>query len=186
MKDKSLSHIFKLTSYLFLRILLICALSMMASTLTIKAPIMNPIFGIFYFFALIYFFALTCHHEGMSDRNRVETSLIKKKKAKGFISAAIIIVPMLLAGAIPVIFMDGIKNIFTNVLSIIYAIFSLSVMNLADTFVGDTGSKTIAFAVYATVYAVCLICAGISYILGFEDKHPFRKITDKFASWKNS
>ena len=147
---------------------------------------MNPILGVFYLFALMYFFILTCHHEGMSDRNRVETALIRKNKAKGFISAAIVIVPMLLAGAIPVIFMNGIENVFTNVLSIIYAVFSLSVMNLADAFVGDTGSKLIAFGVYAAVYLICFICAGISYVLGFEDKHPFRKITSKFDSWKNS
>jgi len=186
MKDKSLSHIFKLSLYFFLRIILICALSMMASTLALRAPIMNPILGIFYFLVLIYFVLLTFHHEGMSDRNRVETGLIRKNTAKGFISAGIVIVPMILAGAIPTIFMNGIENVFTNVLNIIYLIFSLSVMNLAHTFVGDTQSKVIGFAVYAAVYAICFICAGIAYKFGFEDKHPFKKITDKFASWKNS
>jgi len=84
MKDKSLSHIFKLSLYFFLRIILICALSMMASTLALRAPIMNPILGIFYFLVLIYFVLLTFHHEGMSDRNRVETGLIRKNTAKGW------------------------------------------------------------------------------------------------------
>jgi len=167
-KDKTFSHYAKLFLYLLARFVLVTVLSLMASPLAFKAPLfMNPVLGVFFLFALIYFFVLTCHFEGGRDRNRVETGLIRENKAKGFLCAGLLVAPLIAVGAVGT-FTVG-EGIGLKIARIVYSVSSFSTWNLAETFAWDDTATVIRFIVYAAVLSLCFISAGVAYRLGYED-----------------
>ena len=183
-KDKTLSHNLTLILHLFLRVILVCILSIMASAVAATAPMfLNPLLGLLYLFAIIYFFTFTCNFEGTRDRNKVETGLIRENKGKGFLCSGVLVSTMIIVGAIPTFW--GTETIFTKIVSVIYYILSMSVWNLVEIFTSGAENSMVRFIIYATVYIICFILAGVGYRLGYENKHPFKPLADKFSSWKN-
>jgi hypothetical protein len=170
--------------HLFLRVILVCILSIMASAVAATAPMfLNPLLGALYLFAITYFFAFTCNFEGTRDRNKVETGLIRENKGKGFLCSGVLVSTMIIIGAIPTFF--GTEVLFTKILSVIYYVLSMSVWNLVEIFTSGAGNSLVRFIIYAVVYLICFILGGVGYKLGYENKHPFKPIADKFSSWKN-
>ena len=135
--SKDIKLILKGTLYLFARVVLLCVLVFMSIPIASVAPgIFQPIFAVFYFFILLYFFILTMWHEGVRDRNRVEIGLIKENKAKGFISSGILLIFLLIVNYLPMFFDTESENIFVIIISVIKTVFSSSVSYLITLFVG--------------------------------------------------
>jgi hypothetical protein len=98
---------------------------------------------------------------------------------KGFISAAILTVPLCAINIIPLFFTPDLKNIFASVIGILKLIFSMSNVFTAQIFIKtgfdiaqdvgvNTESTIIATVVYCSVMLICTIGAGIGYIIGFK------------------
>ncbi|MBS5737914.1 MAG: hypothetical protein KHW62_07900 [Clostridiales bacterium] len=178
--SKDIKLILKGTLYLFARVVLLCVLVFMSIPIASVAPgIFQPIFAVFYFFILLYFFILTMWHEGVRDRNRVEIGLIKENKAKGFISSGILLIFLLIVNYLPMFFDTESENIFVIIISVIKTVFSSSVSYLITLFVGNVDiSQTmggnmerlmISSTVFTVVYIICVIGAGIGYIFGYKN-----------------
>jgi len=181
----------KCSVYLLARVILVTMLSFMAIPLSSSAPeILNPILAVFYTFMIIYFFVLTMWHEGGKDSNRVSTGVMNETLYKGFVSAAIVCIPVILL----TVFMLLVKNAdnpVTNALSIIEVIFVVSVYyavslvtpvtaaDITEGVVATTADRIPTVIVFCVIYTACIIAAGIGYIVGYKKILIFKPITDK-------
>lgn len=166
----------------------------MSIPLVSLAPsILRPALGIFYFFVLLYFFVFTMWYEGGKDINRLNTGLIKKNMGKGFISAAIVAVPLCIIHIVPIFFPPEMKNLFATILGVLKVIFSMSSVFAVQIFIkdevditqgvgGNLESAYIAAFVYCGILLICVIGSGIGYIVGFKQIPIFKPWLDK---WKD-
>ncbi len=100
-------NIWKNVWNLFLRYLMICVFMFMCVVLISQAPgILGPIFGAFYFIALIYYFWFTMRTEGALDVNRVATGQMPEFRWKGAVCALILAVPLMIINVVPNFFAD--------------------------------------------------------------------------------
>lgn len=92
---------------LFLRYVMICVFMFMCIILISTSPsVLGPIFGVFYFIALIYYFWFTMKTEGGLDVNRVNIGQMPYFRWKGAVCALILVVPMMIINIIPNFFPD--------------------------------------------------------------------------------
>ncbi len=190
--SKNISLILKNSLYLFARVILVCVLAFMAIPLaSVSRNIFNPIFAVFYFIVLFYFFVLTTWHEGVRDRNRVEIGLIKENKAKGFISAGIVLLFLLLVNYLPMFFSPDSRGVFVTILSVVKVIFASAVSYATSVFIGDVDLSNmggnaehlmISSTVFTVIYTVCAVSSGISYIIGYKNIVLFGDKIEKIKS----
>lgn len=166
--------------YLFARVVLVCVLAFMSYPLSSMAPdIMRPILAVFYFIMLMYFFIFTMWNEGVRDRNRVEIGLIKENRAKGFISAGIVLALLLIINYLPMFFNTQSQNIFVIIISVIKVVFSAAVsfavslfvhnVDISQTMGGNMDHLLVSSSVYTVIYLLCAVGAGIGYIVGYKN-----------------
>lgn len=193
-KDRTVGLIFKLTFFYFLRLILVCALSFMAIPLGSFSPkIIWPVLAVFYFLIILYFYSFTSHSEGLTDRNRIETGLIKRIPFKGYISSGILTLILIVIGIVPFIYGYDSSHVVCRIFLILYYILSMSTAFAAQVFVGvdvsdintDMNMENLItrFVVFAVIMIICTIVAGISYKLGLENKHPVKPFIDKVSGW---
>ena len=183
-----MKKVLKLSLGLLGRTILICLLSIMAVvTLSIIAsskgqinPVVSVIFGSLYFIMLVYFFVLTAWNEGGKDSNRVAIGQSKEMIYKGFLSAAILVIPIVTVFILTHIFEDYQNNIM-NILNIIKFIFMWTGIYFAVPFTGGISTTTIEpgaetdptaaliiTCILCGVYVIAGICAGVGYIFGYK------------------
>jgi len=167
-------------------------LSFMALPMSSMAPdILNPILAILYTFMLIYFFVLTMWYEGGKDANRVETGVMKPMPYKGYLSAFIVTIPLMINSYAMYAIGPEVKNIFVSILRIIKVVVSFStsyaitlftttsesdILEGAPTRAGDALTAVIVFCV---IYLIASVCAGIGYTFGYkkiEVINPLKKM----------
>lgn len=195
-KDKTVSRTFLLSFYLLLRVVLVSVLSLMAIPLmSWNEDIMCPILAVFYLFVLFYFFCFTSYTEGFSDRNRIETGIIRENKNKGFLSAGILLAVMFAVGGVLMVLRttDNYSNFGYVILNIIYMAFAYSTSfsiyffqkgsyGITDVSGGDIQRLTSGLIVFAVIYIIAFILAGISYRIGNAGKHPVKDAITKIKS----
>lgn len=183
-----MKSVFKLSLSLLLRTVLVCMLSFMAViTLGMIAssngeinPVVAVIFGIIYLFMLLYFFVYTSWVEGGRDSNLVKIGKANELVGKGFISSAVIVIPIMAIFIVSYVFMD-VQNTVMSVLNILKLIFVWAGIYLTVPFTGGISTTTVdaeggsdpILALYMTVilcavYAVAAICSGVGYIFGYK------------------
>lgn len=193
-KDKTVALILKLTFFYFLRLILVCALSFMAIPLgSFSQKIFWPILAIFYFLIILYFFSFTSHREGLSDRNRIETGIIKNIPFKGYISSGILTFILIIIGVIPFLYGYSSSSLICKIFLILYYLLSMSTAFAAQVFVGvdvsdintemNMQNLIIRFVVFCAILLICTIVSGISYKFGLDNKHPLRPLTDTVYGW---
>ena len=92
---------------LLLRYFMICVFMFMCMVIiSFNSGILGPVFGVFYFVALIYYFWFTMKVEGEKDVNRVATGQMPYFRWKGALCALIVAVPLILLHFIPDFFVD--------------------------------------------------------------------------------
>ncbi len=193
-KDKTVALIFKLTFFYFLRVILVCALSFMAIPLGSFSPkIVWPILAVFYLLIMLYFFSFTSHSEGLTDRNRIETGIIKNIPFKGYISAGVLALIMIVIGIVPFLYGYDSSFVVCRIFLILYYLLSMSTAFAAQVFVGvdvsdinaemNMENLIIRFAVFAVILIICTVVSGISYKFGLDNKHPFKPLTDTVSGW---
>ena len=187
----------KCSVYLLARIILVCMLSFMALPLSsMYPPLFNPVLAILYTFMLIYFFVLTMWHEGGKDANRVEIGAMKPMPYKGYLSAFIVTIPLMINSFAMYAIGPEVRNAVVSVLRVIKVIFSFSTSYAITLFTSTTESDILegaqtqasdalsAVIVFCVIYFVASICAGIGYTFGYkkiEVLNPLKKqITDLF------
>ena len=195
-----MKNIFKLSLHLILRVALVCLLSLMAViTLgTIASsngqlnPVVSVIFGFFYFIMLVYFFILSAWTEGGKDSNRVAIGQSKEMIYKGFISSAIVVVPIVTVFVLTYVYSDY-KNDTMNVLNLIKFFFMWAGVYFSVPFTGgvstttiDPGAETdpmvalIMTVILCAVYIIAGICAGVGYIFGYKKISFIPKLMTKY------
>lgn len=187
----------KCSVYLLARIILVCMLSFMALPLSsMYPPLFNPVLAILYTFMLIYFFVLTMWHEGGKDANRVEIGAMKPMPYKGYLSAFIVTIPLMINSFAMYAIGPEVRNAVVSVLRVVKVIFSFSTSYAITLFTSTTESDILegaqaqasdalsAVIVFCVIYFVASICAGIGYTFGFkkiEVINPLKKqIMDLF------
>lgn len=188
----------KCSVYLLARIILVCMLSFMALPLSsMYPPLFNPVLAILYTFMLIYFFVLTMWHEGGKDANRVEIGAMKPMPYKGYLSAFIVTIPLMINSFAMYAIGPEVRNAVVSVLRVVKVIFSFSTSYAITLFTSTTESDILegaqaqasdalsAVIVFCVIYFVASICAGIGYTFGYkkiEVLNPLKKqITDLFS-----
>ncbi len=179
----------KCSLYLLARIVLVCMLSFMAIPLSSMAPsVLNPILAILYTGMLIYFFVLTTWYEGGKDANRVEIGTMKPMPYKGYLSAFIVTIPLMINSYAMYAISSDSENIVINVLRIIKVIFAFSTSYAITLFTSTSeadileGAETqasdalAAVIVFCVIYFVASICAGIGYTFGFKKIQVFEPL----------
>lgn len=178
----------KLSLNLFLRAVLVCMLSFMAvitlgmigsSNGTVN-PVVSVIFGIIYFFMLMYFFVYTAWVEGCKDRNRVAIGQTKEFVCKGFFAAAIVTLPIIGVFVVASVF-EGNQSVVMNIFNLIKLVFCWAGIYFTVPFTGGVstttieGESTLDFEVkiiltciLCAVYFAAFIGAGIGYIFGYK------------------
>ena len=92
---------------LFLRYAMICVFMFMCVVvISSNAALLGPLFGIFYFVALIYYFWFTMRTEGELDVNRVKIGQMPRFRFKGAVCALILAVPLMIINIVPNFFPD--------------------------------------------------------------------------------
>ena len=92
---------------LFLRYGMICVFVFMCVVLISTNPTwLGPLFGVFYFIALIYYFWFTMRTEGELDVNRVNIGQMPRFRFKGAFCALIVAVPLMIVNVVPNFFAD--------------------------------------------------------------------------------
>lgn len=92
---------------LLLRYLMICVFVFMCIILISTSPkLLGPVFGVFYFIALIYYFWFTMKTEGGMDVNRVKIGQMPFFRWKGALCALILVIPLMILNIIPNFFPD--------------------------------------------------------------------------------
>lgn len=168
------------TLYLFARVVLVCVLAFMSYPLSSMAPeVMRPVLAVFYFIMLIYFFTFTMWNEGVRDRNRVEIGLIKENRAKGFISAGILLAFLLIVNYLPMFFDTQSQNVFVVIISVVKVVFSSAVsfavsffvkdVDISQTMGGNMSHLWVSSTVFTVIYLCCAVAAGIGYIVGYKN-----------------
>ena len=188
----------KCSVYLLARIILICMLSFMALPLSsMYPPLFNPVLAILYTFMLIYFFVLTMWHEGGKDANRVEIGTMKPMPYKGYLSAFIVTIPLMINSFAMYAIGPEVRNAVVSVLRVVKVIFSFSTSYAITLFTSTTESDILegaqtqasdalsAVIVFCVIYFAASVCAGIGYTFGYkkiEVLNPLKKqITDLFS-----
>ncbi|MBO5036794.1 MAG: hypothetical protein J6B51_02170 [Clostridia bacterium] len=187
----------KCSVYLLARIILVCMLSFMALPLSsMYPPLFNPVLAILYTFMLIYFFVLTMWHEGGKDANRVEIGAMKPMPYKGYLSAFIVTIPLMINSFAMYAIGPEVRNAVVSVLRVVKVIFSFSTSYAITLFTSTTESDILegaqtqasdalsAVIVFCVIYFAASVCAGIGYTFGYkkiEVLNPLKKqITDLF------
>jgi len=188
----------KCSVYLLARIILVCMLSFMALPLSsMYPPLFNPVLAILYTFMLIYFFVLTMWHEGGKDANRVEIGAMKPMPYKGYLSAFIVTIPLMINSFAMYAIGPEVRNAVVSVLRVVKVIFSFSTSYAITLFTSTTESDILegaqtqasdalsAVIVFCVIYFAASVCAGIGYTFGYkkiEVLNPLKKqITDLFS-----
>ncbi len=100
-------NIWKNVFNLFLRYIMICVFMFMCVVLiSSNATLLGPIFGVFYFGALIYYFWFTMRTEGELDVNRVKIGQMPRFRFKGAVCALILAIPLMIINIVPNFFPD--------------------------------------------------------------------------------
>ena len=100
-------NIWKNVFYLFLRYAMICVFMFMCVVLiSTNGTVLGPIFGVFYFIAMIYYFWFTMRTEGELDVNRVNIGQMPRFRFKGAVCALILAVPLMIINIVPHFFAD--------------------------------------------------------------------------------
>ncbi len=95
-------NIWKNVWHLFLRYIMICVFMFMCVVLiSANSAILGPLFGIFYFIALIYYFWFTMRTEGELDVNREKIGQMPRFRWKGAVCALILAVPLMIINFVP-------------------------------------------------------------------------------------
>lgn len=183
-----MKSVFKLSLSLLLRTVLVCMLSFMAViTLGMVGssngeinPVISVIFGIIYLFMLLYFFVYTSWVEGGKDNNRVKIGQANEMVYKGFLSAAIVVVPVIAVFVITYAFMN-VQNTVMSILNILKLIFVWAGIYLTVPFTGGISTTSVdaegtadpTLALYMTlilcvIYIIAAICSGVGYIFGYK------------------
>ena len=188
----------KCSVYLLARIILVCMLSFMALPLSsMYPPLFIPVLAILYTFMLIYFFVLTMWHEGGKDANRVEIGAMKPMPYKGYLSAFIVTIPLMINSFAMYAIGPEVRNAVVSVLRVVKVIFSFSTSYAITLFTSTTESDILegaqtqasdalsAVIVFCVIYFAASVCAGIGYTFGYkkiEVLNPLKKqITDLFS-----
>ncbi|MBQ6053400.1 MAG: hypothetical protein IJL30_08995 [Clostridia bacterium] len=179
----------KCSLYLLARIILVCMLSFMAIPLSSVAPkILNPILAVLYTGMLIYFFVLTMWHEGGKDSNRVEIGVMKPMPYKGFLSAFIVTVPLMILSYSMYAVGQDVSSIIIRALKILWTVFAFSTSYAMLLFTSTTesdimeGAATqssdalITVIVFCVIYFVASISAGVGYNFGYRKIEVVSKI----------
>lgn len=104
-------NIWKNVWNLFLRYVMICIFMFMCVVIiSTNSSLLGPIFGIFYFIALIYYFWFTMKVEGELDVNREKVGQMPRFRFKGAVCALILAVPLILFNLIPNFFADPVPD----------------------------------------------------------------------------
>lgn len=100
-------NIWKNVWNLFLRYIMICMFMFMCVVLiSTNSSFLGPIFGVFYFIALIYYFWFTMRTEGELDVNREKIGQMPRFRFKGAVCALILAVPLMIINVVPNFFAD--------------------------------------------------------------------------------
>ncbi len=92
---------------LFLRYLMICVFMFMCIVvISTNSTLLGPLFGVFYFVALIYYFWFTMRTEGELDVNREKIGQMPRFRWKGAVCALILAVPLMIINVVPNFFAD--------------------------------------------------------------------------------
>ena len=90
---------------LALRYIMFCGLVFMCIPLiTSYNSVLGPLFGVFYFAGLIYYFWFTMKVEGELDVNRVNIGQVPRFRWKGAVCALFLAVPLMILNIIPLFF----------------------------------------------------------------------------------
>ena len=96
---------------LALRYIMFCGLVFMCIPLISSYPSMlGPLFGVFYFAGLIYYFWFTMKVEGELDVNRVNIGQTARFRWKGAACALFLAVPLIILNVVPLFFHDPIPE----------------------------------------------------------------------------
>ena len=100
-------NIWKNVWNLFLRYVMICVFMFMCVVIiSTNSSLLGPIFGVFYFIALIYYFWFTMKVEGELDVNREKVGQMPRFRFKGAVCALILAIPLILFNLVPNFFAD--------------------------------------------------------------------------------
>ena len=92
---------------LFLRYLMICGFMFMCVVvISTNSRLFGPLFGVFYFVALIYYFWFTMRTEGELDVNREKIGQMPRFRWKGAVCALILAIPLMIINVVPNFFAD--------------------------------------------------------------------------------
>lgn len=95
-------NIWKNAWNLLLRYVMICVFVFMCVILiATNSKVLGPIFGVFYFIALIYYFGFTMKAEGELDVNRVSNGSMPRFRWKGAVCALVVAIPLMIINIIP-------------------------------------------------------------------------------------
>lgn len=194
-----MKNIFKLSLHLLLRTILVCILAVMA-VITLGMigssngqinPVISVIFGVLYFIMLMYFFIFTSWVEGGKDCNRVAIGKSKQLLSKGFISAAIVVAPIISVFLLTHFFSDY-QNGIMNFLNILKLIFVWVGIYFTVPFSGGVSTTTIdgpkelpsevqliMTLILCGVYVAAFIGSGVGYIFGYKKISFIPKLTAK-------
>lgn len=104
-------NIWKNVRDLALRYLMICVFVFMCIVIiATSSDLLGPLFGVFYFIALIYYFWFTMKTEGGLDVNRVKIGQMPFFRWKGAVCALILVVPLMIVNLIPNFFPDPVPD----------------------------------------------------------------------------
>lgn len=104
---------------LFLRYIMICVFMFMCIVIiSMNSGLWGPLFGVFYFIALIYYFWFTMKTEGELDVNRVKIGQMPRFRWKGAVCALMVVIPLIIVNIVPNFFADPVspeyKGYFTG------------------------------------------------------------------------
>lgn len=189
--------VFKSALHLFLRVILVCALAFMAfpafgvftgsdGSINIVA---SAILGSFYLVMLVYFFVFTMWTEGNSDANRVKIGEIEPMQYKGFLSSAIVVVPIIILNIASLSFGQS-ESIIISILNVLKLIFQMAAIFLTMVVANTSTLSEVTGTIDAQhmQYMVIIICAvyfaafiggGIGYIFGYRKISFFPQLKEK-------
>lgn len=194
-----MKNIFKLSLHLLLNTFLVCMLSFMAIiTLGMVGasngyinPVISVIFGLLYFFMLMYFFVHTAWVEGGRDNNRVAIGQARETIYKGFLSAAVVVLPIIAIFIVTEMFKQN-ESTLMGILNILKLIFCWAGVYLTVPLTGGVSNTNIEgvssldpmadmliTAILCGVYVVAWICAGVGYIFGYKKISFIPALTNK-------
>ncbi len=160
-----MKSVLKNSLYLLLRFALVAFLSFTSYLLAAKYEFVSYILVVIYGFALLYFFSYTLWYEGDRDTNRVKIGQAPETLWKGFVSAAIVLIPIIIALAVSLFFISStgpaseVWGLVRIILSsggfyLFYVLFPLSPVG--------------ATVAVIFLYLIAIVCAGTGYILGYK------------------